>query len=298
MRALVGIIFIILMLLMSVVIALATSERSLRILQGGHERHERHERLERLEGLEGFEGHEKFAPYRKLPENIIRASHSIPEAIDYGRLEIAPGIVTIYSSTMPWHIKSLQSALHREFPTAPRTIVDATAHIGADTVNFMRTFPSAEMTSIEINPAIAEITRRNVTREYRRGDRAAPAPRVVCADAADYIRELVDGNSPDLLYLDPPWGNNLRHALMVGSLTAPEAIARALAAGTRAVAIRLPHDSDLDAFESATADCAKKLNLMDVKATRSAICDSRKARSSSCPTRKTGLSLWLLVFRK
>ena len=283
------------MLLISAVVALATSDRSLRILQGGHERHERHESHE---GLEGFEGHEKFARYRKLPENIIRASHSIPESIDYGLLEIAPGNVTIYSSTMPWHIKSLQSALHREFPTAPSTIVDATAHIGADTVNFMRTFPSAAITSIEIDPAIAEITRRNVTREYRRMKATAPAPRVVCADAADYIRELVDGNSPDLLYLDPPWGNNLRHALMVGSLTAPEAIARALAAGTRAVAIRLPHDSDLDAFESATADCAKKLNLMGVKATRSAICDARRAHNSSCPTHKTGLGLWLLVFRK
>ena len=239
--------------------------------------------------------------YRKLPNNIIRASHTVPDTVDYGLLEIAPGNVTIYSSTMPWHIKSFQSALNREFPIAPSTIVDATAHIGADTINFMRVFPSASILSIEIDPTIAAITRRNIARVYHSMQRSriatASPPQVICANAADYIKGLGEKNAPDLLYLDPPWGNNLRHSLMVGSLTAPEAIARALAAGTQAVAIRLPHDSDLDAFENAAIDRAKEFNLMGVKATRSAICDARRSHISNCPSHKTGLGLWLLVFR-
>ena len=243
-------------------------------------------------------GYHHSGYYRKFPENIIRASHGVPEAVDYRLFEIAPGHVTMYSSTMPWHVKSLQSVLHREFPTAPRTIVDATAHIGADTANFMRTFPAAEITAVEIDPAIAAITRRNVARIYGSLQSSGTAPRVICADAADYIRALPSTSAPDLLYLDPPWGNNLRHARRVGSFSAPQAIAQALAAGTRAVAIRLPHDTDLDTFERAVDHCAKGLKLSSVTSTRSAICDARRMREPTCPTHKLGLGMWLLIFRK
>ena len=221
------------------------------------------------------------APKEHFPRSIAQWSHSVPNAADYGSLEIVPGSrVSLYSSLMPWHIASVQKVLRNLFKDrAPATITDASAHIGADSVNFLRVFPRAALTAIEIDPAVSAITRRNLV--YGAWALGAPAPVVITGDGAAHI---ITGSPTDMLYIDPPWGgasaDERRHNysdqhMRLGDKALPELVAVALARGFGTVIVKLPRESDPQAFIKAV-ELGRASAAANLDCRSHAICDARK----------------------
>ena len=230
------------------------------------------------------------APLRRFPRRVLEFSAAAPAPLDYGLFETVAA--SAHSSLMPWHLRSLQAALRHEFGAAPpRTVVDATAHVGVDAANFFVTFPGAAVTALEIDPAVAAAARRNLARVARAAGRAPPEVRA--ADGAAFVRGLGRPGAPpppDLLYLDPPWGGGgaalaaadaavrrRRLNLELGGEPLAAVVAAALRGGAGAVAAKLPRESDTAAFAAAVAAAADA----PVRTAAHAVCDER--RSSAAP---------------
>jgi len=219
---------------------------------------------------------------RPFPLHIIDWSRRVPNAADYSKLEMAPGgRVTLYSSLMPWHVASMQKALKHIFRSgAPASITDASAHIGADAVNFLRVFPQAKLTAVEVDPAVSAITKRNLAYAAR-----APAAVVITGDGAAHIE---NGAPTDMLYLDPPWGGasaaerqngyDDQH-MRLGGRSVPDLVVRALQRGFGTVVVKLPRESSTAAFSKAVRDASQSA----VRCHAYAICDARRTRpGASC----------------
>ena len=155
----------------------------------------------------GEEPREKAAPeivaktVTQFPPAVIARSKQIPESPDYSIFEATPE--SLYSSLMPDHIPQVP----RIRATVPDTasLIDLTAHVGVDTANFMRVFPDASITSVELNPETAKILGRNVAQVAKAHPRKGKIE-VVNENGVDF---LVGRKEPvDVVYLDPPWGGH------------------------------------------------------------------------------------------
>ena len=214
--------------------------------------------------------------------------------IDYSLLEVAKGGSSIYSSLMPWHVLSVQNVMRKEFNTVhPKTIVDATAHIGVDTVNFMKLFPKSMITAIEIDTETAAIARRNLARVAR--TLGQEAPHVLSTNGWMYIQGLKASTAPDMLYLDPPWGGGGtgaagRRHLQLGGETLPSVIAHTLKAGVKTTLVKLPRETNLVAFD---ARVRAALNS-DFVSNHHAVCDARWPKAA-CRHRP---GYWLVFYRR
>jgi hypothetical protein len=189
---------------------------------------------------------------RRFPKKVRASARAHPEwgALDYNLFEAAPGKLSWYSSLLPWHVPDVDRALRAEFPTEPpRTITDATAHIGADSANFLKVFPGATVTAVEVDPAIGAILRRNAARVTKTLGVPSGRFRVVVADARDYFRDPARVFD-DLVYFDPPWQTG-REVLRLGRLRLSTVVADVLRRGARVALVKLPRESDLDAFDRA-----------------------------------------------
>jgi hypothetical protein len=266
-----------------------------------------------------------------FPEKILNFRQRAARPIDYRWFETTNA--SVYSSLMPWHLRSKQDALLHEFADAARaaksnfTIVDATAHVGVDAANFRVLFPRAAITAIEIDPAVAAVARRNMARVARAT--RLPAPEVRAADGAAFIKSLgkqgaletQDGApAPDVLYLDPPWGGagaslaaadaalaHRRLHLELGGEPLPEVVADALRRGVGAVAVKLPRESDTAAFAAAVVSARGA----PVRTVAHAICDDRRSSArrpgalpggvrpsrADCGAAGAPVGYWLLVSR-
>jgi hypothetical protein len=134
----------------------------------------------------------------KFPAPIIAAARGGP--VDYGLFDIVPE--SLYSSLMPTHIGRVNQVVSAFAPDAQR-IVDATAHVGVDSANFMQLYPRAQVTSVELNPHTFVKLVNNL--DAIAGTRSG-THRAVNANGVDYL--LTDADRPDLIYLDPPWGGH------------------------------------------------------------------------------------------
>jgi len=160
----------------------------------------------------------------RFPDWVVQAGHR--ERTDYGEFVTAPD--SIYSCLLPWALRETSSVFREECRALGRNvlgrgarIVDATANIGCDAVNFCRMFPGAQVTAVEINAATAVQLRQNASpdgpaRYFRRGrlletlERHAagelPPIEVVQADCVEYLSNC---GRVDLVYFDPPWCEQL-----------------------------------------------------------------------------------------
>lgn len=159
-----------------------------------------------------------------FPDWVVQAGHR--ERTDYGEFVTAPD--SIYSCLLPWALRETSSVFREECRALGRNvlgrgarIVDATANIGCDAVNFCRMFPGAQVTAVEINPATAVQLCQNASPEgparyFRRSrlletlERHAagelPPIEVVQADCVEYLSNC---GRVDLVYFDPPWCEQL-----------------------------------------------------------------------------------------
>ena len=106
-----------------------------------------------------------------------------------------------YSSLLPYQIPQVEEILNRIHPEPPKVIVDATCHIGGDTLNFAKTYPNAVIHAIDIDANAVACLRVNILRASKSD--AFGKVTVVCADCTKYIPEA--RIVADMYYIDPPW---------------------------------------------------------------------------------------------
>jgi hypothetical protein len=228
-----------------------------------------------------------------FPPSILRAARAEGSTLDFGLFE-TKGNVSLYSSLMPWHVPDVDAALRAEFPDAePRTIIDATAHIGVDAANFLKVFPRARVTAVEIDPDVARILRKNAARAVRRFAQPPGGLEVVEGDSLAYLRglaERAEAEPADLVFLDPPWGGpGERRPLDLSGAPLPGVVAELLRGArptARAVLVKLPRWTDLDAFEAAVGRPATRYPVRD-----------HRRRESADVASPPKTSYWLLGFR-
>ena len=104
-----------------------------------------------------------------------------------------------YSVLKPWEKKDVNGALQKWFQpvTSVKRIVDATAHIGVDTINMSNVFPNAVIDAYEIVPETYEALVKNIER-FKKQQRIRPHNEDITQWEPTYTL--------DFLYVDPPWG--------------------------------------------------------------------------------------------
>lgn len=101
-----------------------------------------------------------------------------------------------YSSLLPKHVKKVKDIMKGWF-TDPRYIVDATAHIGVDTIHFAKMFPMATIDSFEINKETFDLLEKNVD--------AFDLSSKITLHQSSFLKANLDQKS-SFIYIDAPWG--------------------------------------------------------------------------------------------
>jgi len=151
-------------------------------------------------------------PIVSFPPDIVRDSLRFASSVDYARLvSTREGN---YSALLPFHTPDVASTFGRLFSCLGRPgahILDATAGVGGDTVNFLHNFPRARVTAVELEEANSEALRQNIS-ACGYGDRCA----VFRANAVEFLPSFARAlraesarkgrGDVDFVYVDPPWG--------------------------------------------------------------------------------------------
>ena len=160
-----------------------------------------------------------------------------------------------YSCLMPHHFTQVGDIYYQAFGDwKPHKIIDATAHIGCDSIMFHMTFRSANIVALEIDGKTAEILDSNMkkmSRINRGNNRAVTA---VNMDCMQYFES--DQTAADIIYFDPPWGgpqykNVAVHLMRLNGKSLGVAVKAALIHSPYArIIIRVPYNADIDELET------------------------------------------------
>lgn len=106
-----------------------------------------------------------------------------------------------YSSLLPYQTPQVKSVFEEIFGShVPKVIVDATSHIGGDTLNFARMYPRAKIIAMDVDPGAVTCLKTNI---IRAGLECECRIKVILADCTVYIPKVQI--LADLYYIDPPW---------------------------------------------------------------------------------------------
>lgn len=137
-------------------------------------------------------------PLQATPDQFTRFSERIlqanPSYKDYVTVDSSD-----YSSLKPWEKPQVESVFKKWFPFPNRVkhIVDATAHVGVDTIHMAQFFSNASLDAFEVVPETTMALKKNIA-TFGLNDRVS----VHYQDATTWIPT----EHIDLLYIDPPWG--------------------------------------------------------------------------------------------
>ncbi|HSW76904.1 MAG TPA: hypothetical protein VLG50_07650 [Candidatus Saccharimonadales bacterium] len=136
----------------------------------------------------------------KFDNYIINLS---PHDFDYRYISVVKD-ESRYSSLMPWHISQVKNCItHFTNDISFDGIIDATAHIGCDTILFRLLFPNLPITAIEKNENTFDILKKNMNNLCQIVHHDIRGIDIIHQDCTDYLmnRDL----SRKLIYIDPPW---------------------------------------------------------------------------------------------
>ena len=170
-----------------------------------------------------------------FPQRVIEACP------DYKLLRVLPE--SLYSSLLPGQITTVSQIFKTISPV--KTIIDANAHIGCDTINLSRIFPEAEITAIDSNPEAVDCLSHNVKALGLTNIKVAKA------DAVEYLSKMSE-REVDLVYFDPPWGGrdykSSSNLMLYLSGKPIWDIVNSIKAGT--VVLKAPTNFDINTFRS------------------------------------------------
>ncbi len=127
----------------------------------------------------------------KLPKELKFALFPVEKGVDLNKVELT--YESTFSVTRPQESEKISKIIKTFYPKA-KSILDCTANIGGNTINFAKHFKKVE--AIEIDPKTCDALKNNV-KLYNRDN--------VKIILGDYT-ELKDKVKSDVYFFDPPWG--------------------------------------------------------------------------------------------
>jgi 16S rRNA G966 N2-methylase RsmD len=119
--------------------------------------------------------------------------------INMSKLQMAPN--SAYSITKPKDAKQIEKFINKHIGGKNLAILDGTANVGGDVINFALNPNVASVVAIEINPETFAMLENNI-RVYGLEKKIQAIHR----NSLDIIGKCADGEHFDILFLDAPWG--------------------------------------------------------------------------------------------
>ena len=119
--------------------------------------------------------------------------------IDMSKLQMAPN--SAYSITKPKDAKQIEQFINKHIGGKNLAILDGTANVGGDVINFGLNPNVARVVAIEINPDTFAMLENNI-RIYGLEKKI----QAIHGNSLDIIGKCADGEHFDILFLDAPWG--------------------------------------------------------------------------------------------
>jgi len=137
--------------------------------------------------------------------------------INTSKLQMAPN--SAYSITKPKDAKQIEQFINKHIGGKNLAILDGTANVGGDVINFALNPNVARVVAIEINPETFAMLENNIRvygkllilqseiksalRIYTKLEKKIQA---IQGNSLDIIGKCADGEHFDILFLDAPWG--------------------------------------------------------------------------------------------
>lgn len=132
-----------------------------------------------------------------FPDYIIEQSKVMNFPIDYSKF-ITTGEESYYSSLLPRDVNQVERILHEWFGNnVNTTIIDATAHIGVDSIHFSMLFPNAMIHSYEINDKTYQLLKQNIE--------TFNVSKQIIPHHINFIKADLPKEDISFIYIDAPW---------------------------------------------------------------------------------------------
>lgn len=115
------------------------------------------------------------------------------------KLQMAPN--SAYSITKPKDAKQIEQFINKHIGGKNLAILDGTANVGGDVINFGLNPNVARVVAIEINPETFAMLENNI-----RIFKLEKKIQAIHGNSLDIIGKCADGEHFDILFLDAPWG--------------------------------------------------------------------------------------------
>ena len=119
--------------------------------------------------------------------------------INMSKLQMAPN--SAYSITKPKDAKQIEQFINKHIGGKNLAILDGTANVGGDVINFGLNPNVSRVVAIEINPDTFAMLENNI-----RIFKLEKKIRAIQGNSLDIIGKCADGEHFDILFLDAPWG--------------------------------------------------------------------------------------------
>jgi precorrin-6B methylase 2 len=119
--------------------------------------------------------------------------------INMSKLQMAPN--SVYSITKPKDAKQIEQFINKHIGGKNLAILDGTANVGGDVINFGLNPNVSRVVAIEINPDTFAMLENNI-----RIFKLEKKIRAIQGNSLDIIGKCADGEHFDILFLDAPWG--------------------------------------------------------------------------------------------
>lgn len=144
---------------------------------------------------------------RKFPKRITKYS----TFINYDLFNIT--MISEENSLMPWHVKQVYTHFKTIYKNTDciKKIIDATAHIGVDSINFLHNFKDASLISFEKDKKTYDVLCSNLlnfsylTKTYSIDKLTDPNNKTQCYNL-DFVQNLDYIKNSDIVFIDAPWG--------------------------------------------------------------------------------------------
>ena len=161
-----------------------------------------------------------------------------------------------YSTLMPYQMSQVRDILRVCFPQPIESIVDATAHIGGDSILFANTFEHSKIIAIDSDINAIECLKYNI-------DNFSDPTRfeIVHSNCVEWIRSR--GEKSDFYYFDPPWGGPRYYSkkeisLFLDSIGMADIINMVFALGlTKKVLLKVPRNFAYPSFKATVKGMCK-----------------------------------------
>ncbi len=119
--------------------------------------------------------------------------------INMSKLQMAPN--SAYSITKPKDAKQIEQFINKHIGGKNLAILDGTANVGGDVINFGLNPNVEKVVAIEINSGTFAMLENNI-RVYGLEKKI----QAIHGNSLDIIEKCADGTHFDILFLDAPWG--------------------------------------------------------------------------------------------